>query len=181
MRIIGGKYRGKKLFSPQNEGIRPTSDRTREAVFNILRSLLGNDWSSLKMLDVFAGTGAVALEAVSQGVGEVTLIDKNPATVLKNCALFPQEQSKIKVLKADAQSLKPASRPYDLLFMDAPYQQNLSTPALAQLAQNNWLANQALCIIEVEQHETLILPPQFTMFDERTYGLARIVFARYQA
>ena len=71
MRIIGGKYRGKKLFSPESDNIRPTSDRAREALFNILRSKSGGNFSEMKLLDIFCGSGAFALEAISQGFSEV--------------------------------------------------------------------------------------------------------------
>ena len=84
MRIIGGKYRGRKLFSPDNGKVRPTSDRAREALFNILRSRLGNDWSNFRFLDVFAGSGAMAWEALSQGAAVVTLVDADTGPLLKN-------------------------------------------------------------------------------------------------
>ena len=91
MRIIAGTYRGKKLFSPLSEGVRPTSDRARESVFNILNSRLEQPWSAYRLLDIFAGTGAFALEAISRGVAAAALVDLNPATMRKNISLFPQE------------------------------------------------------------------------------------------
>ena len=75
MRIVGGKYRGKKLISPMSQNVRPTSDKAREALFNILRSRLGGNYSKLKLLDIFSGSGAFGLEAISQGFAEVALID----------------------------------------------------------------------------------------------------------
>lgn len=177
MRIIGGKYRGKNLISPDNGKVRPTSDRAREAMFNILRSRLGNGWSELKLLDVFAGSGAFGLEALSQGCGEVTFIDLDVRPLLKNVALFEAEKSRIKVLNRDALKLSTASESYDILFMDAPYKQGMSEKVLTLLAENGWLKNGALCLIEVEKDEDLILPQGYSLLDERRYGLAKIIVA----
>ena len=90
MRIIAGHYRGKKLFSPESDKVRPTADRAREALFNILNSSLEKDWGSYKLLDVFAGTGAFGLEALSRGAAEVGLIDADTRSLMKNTALFPE-------------------------------------------------------------------------------------------
>lgn len=91
MRIIAGNYRGKKLFSPESDKVRPTADRAREALFNILHSSLEKDWSAYKLLDVFAGTGAFALEALSRGAAAVALIDKDTRS-LEKCCLVSQRK-----------------------------------------------------------------------------------------
>ncbi len=178
MRIIGGKYRGKKLFTPENNDVRPTADRAREAVFNILASKLENRWTEYNLLDVFSGTGAFALEALSRGVNSICLIDKNTKLSAKNAGLFPQEKEYIKLITADALSLPPASRRYNLIFMDAPYQKGLSAPALAELYDKGWLDEVALCIVEVEKTEKLNIPETFDVLDERIYGLAKFFFLR---
>ena len=134
MRIIAGTYRGKKLFSPLNEGVRPTSDRARESVFNILNSRLEQPWSAYRLLDIFSGTGAFALEAISRGIAVAALVDLNPTTMRKNVSLFPQEQHKIKIIAADAAKLPPAREKYNLLFADAPYRRGLSEAALISAA-----------------------------------------------
>lgn len=177
MRIIGGKYRGKNLISPDNGKVRPTSDRAREAMFNMLRSRLGHEWSELKLLDVFAGSGAFALEALSQGCGAVTLVDLDVRPLSKNVALFEAEKSRIKVINRDVLKLGTASESYDILFMDAPYKQGLSEKALLILAENGWLKNEALCLIEVEKDEELTLPQGYDLLDERRYGLAKVIVA----
>ena len=87
MRIVAGKYRGKKLFTPDYEGVRPTSERAREALFSILYSRLGG-LGECKVLDIFAGTGAFGLEALSRGAAKVAFVDKNPKLLNKNTALF---------------------------------------------------------------------------------------------
>ncbi len=179
MRIIGGKYRGKKLISPNTSLVRPTSDRAREALFNIIRSRLGNDLSSFCLADVFAGSGAFGLEALSQGFGEVLFVDVDTQPLRKNVALFSQEQAKIKVLTIDARQMAKAFRAYDVLFMDAPYQKGLTEPALQCLGQNGWLALGALCLIEVEKDEACCLPEGFVLEEERRYGLAKILIVHF--
>lgn len=178
MRIIGGTYRGKKLFSPENGKVRPTSDRAREALFNILRSRLGSKFGDACLLDVFAGSGAFALEALSQGMTAAAAIDLDTAPLTKNAALFPQEKSKLKIIRGNALSLGKATEAYDVLFMDAPYKQDLSEPVLKKLAVGGWLKAGAFCMIEVEKDEALLLPPEYEFIEERRYGLAKVVLAR---
>ena len=105
MRIIGGSYRGKILISPTSANVRPTSDRARESVFNILYSKLEGSLSGVDLLDVFSGSGAFALEAVSRGVRSATLLDIDTRDLQKNVALFPKEKDKIKILRQDATNL----------------------------------------------------------------------------
>lgn len=176
MRIIGGNYRGKKLFTPENNDVRPTADRAREAVFNILASKLENRWPEYNLVDVFSGTGAFALEALSRGVNSVCLIDKNTKLSAKNVNLFPQEKERIRLITADALRLPAAPRRYNLAFMDAPYQKGLSSLALNELCGKGWLDEKALCIVEVEKTETLNVPESFELLDERVYGLAKFFF-----
>lgn len=180
MRIISGIYRGKKLISPASEKVRPTSDRVREAVFNILYSKLPGAWSEMSLLDVFSGSGAFALEAVSRGVREVGLIDIDTKDLLKNAALFPNENNKIKVMRLNVLELPQSIQTYDLLFMDAPYHQGLSEKALRQLDIKGWLKDSAICVVETHKHEELPVPENYTLIDERTYGLAKVYFLRYK-
>ena len=176
MRIIAGNYRGKKLFSPESDKVRPTADRAREALFNILHSSLEKDWSAYKLLDVFAGTGAFALEALSRGAAAVALIDKDTRSLEKNVALFPKEKERISVYRQNVLSLPPSAGRYDLLFMDAPYNQGLSEPALRELAAKGWLKPGALCLVEVEKNEQLHIPACYEWQEERIYGLAKVIF-----
>lgn len=180
MRIVAGKYRGKKLFTPDYEGVRPTSERAREALFSILYSRLGG-LGGCKVLDIFAGTGAFGLEALSRGAVKVAFVDKNPKLLNKNTALFLPEKDKIKIVAADALRLPPAAEAYDLIFSDAPYAQNLSAEAIREAAAKGWIANGALCLIETRKDEGLALPEFFTQVDERIYGIAKIRFYIYQS
>lgn len=181
MRIIGGKYRGKNIFSPQSQGVRPTSDRAREAVFNILFSKLEKSFSQYSLLDVFSGTGAVGLEAISRGFREVGMVDLDTLLLSKNAALFPAEKEKLRIFRQNVLKLGPAVVKYDLLFMDAPYNKGLSEPALLQLATQGWLNPGAMCLVELEKKEKFDIPDGFELLDDRSYGLSRILFLNYQA
>ena len=180
MRIIGGQYRGKKLFSPDSDKVRPTSDRAREALFNILFSQLENPLSEYTLLDVFAGTGAFALEALSRGAKEVCLVDIDTKSLLKNVALFPDEKNKIKVIRTDIHHLPSSSQQYDIVFMDAPYHKGLSEIALENLADKQWLKKGALCMVEVEKTEQIAIPSCYRVQNERIYGLAKVIFMQYE-
>ena len=118
MRIIGGKYRGKKLLSPKSAAVRPTSDKAREALFNILRARLGNDFSKLKLLDVFTGSGALGMEAVSQGFAAVTMIDIDLSDAKKNADLLPQEKNKIRLIQGDACKIVSHDEKFDVISMN---------------------------------------------------------------
>lgn len=177
MRIIGGRYRGKKLISPASDKVRPTSDKARGALFNILRSRLGNDWRDYHLIDVFSGSGAFGLEALSQGFGSVTLVDIDVRELKKNTALFANEAAKIEIINADATKAFVTNRLYDAAFLDAPYAKGLTEAALTVLADK--LKNKALCLIEVEKNETCLLPPQYRLLNEKHYGIAKILIAEF--
>ena len=176
MRIIGGKYRGKKLWSPVGGGVRPTADRAREAIFNILYSHTGGDYSRLTLLDVFAGTGAFGLEAMSRGFREVTFVDIDTTSVQKNVKMFAQDSEKLHILKADARYLQKARQKFDVIFMDAPYNCGLTQKAIQTLIKQNWLNSSALCIVELRNDEQLEIPEGLELVDERIYGLAKVLF-----
>ena len=177
MRIIGGKYRGKKLFSPVSDNVRPTSDKAREALFNILRSRLGQNFTQLKLIDVFSGSGAFGLEALSQGFAKVALVDIDTYDLQKNVKLFEGEKAKIEVIKADATKALPIGEKFDVLFMDAPYNKGLSEKALLNVKAN--LNNGALCVVELEKNEECEFPKNYHILDERRYGIAKMIIAEF--
>lgn len=187
MRIVGGRHRGRKLFGPEdeNDALRPTSDRARESLFNILEhGRFSRDGTSLvrgaHVLDVFCGTGAFALEALSRGAASATLIDKDPAAIAlahRNLAVLG-ESTKARVLQTDATQPPRATTAHSLVFLDPPYRSGLAGHALAALGAADWLAPEALCIIETERGEAFTAPPGFTAVDERSYGRARFAFLR---
>lgn len=178
MRIVGGKYRGKKLWTPEGKEVRPTSERAREAIFNILFSKLGGDYGKLSLLDIFCGTGAFGFEALSRGFGHVTFADIDTVPVNKNAKLFAAEKERFAIIKNDATRLPRARRQYDMIFMDAPYAKGLTEQALEQLLAQNWLGEQAICVVEVRKDELFPLSEAFELLDERIYGLARVLFLR---
>ena len=179
MRIIAGLYRGKKLFSPLSDKIRPTSDKAREAVFDILTAKLEKSWSQICLADVFAGTGAFGLEAMSRGAESVTLVDIDTATAAKNAALFAGEKNKIALLKADATRLPPAKQGFDIIFFDAPYHQDLSDKALNAALKQNWLKKGGICVVETAADEELVIPDNMELIDGRRYGIAKFWFLKF--
>jgi len=174
MRIIGGRCRGRRLATPPDRSIRPTSERTREALFNIL------DHASLVQgacfLDLFCGTGAVGLEAWSRGAETVWLIDQDIALAHANVEALGRPPA-LHVRRLDAPSLgHPPSR-FSLVFLDPPYRSGLVGPVLEALDQN-WLTDDALIVVELAATERLDLPAGFEMERDRRYGAARLVFLR---
>ncbi|HZA66609.1 MAG TPA: 16S rRNA (guanine(966)-N(2))-methyltransferase RsmD [Geminicoccaceae bacterium] len=179
MRIIAGKFKGRRLFAPKGPTIRPTSDRAREALFGILEH--GEPpLAGAAFLDLFCGTGAVGLEANSRGAAEVVLID-NDRQALKlaeaNIARLGAH-GEVRLLARDATLPGPAPRAFDLVFLDPPYRSGLATAALTGLAQNGWLAEGAWIIVELAAKDELALPAGYTLDRERRYGSARFLFLR---
>lgn len=187
MRIVGGRHRGRKIFGPdvESDALRPTSDRARESLFNILEhGRFSRDGTSLvrnaRVLDVFCGTGAFALEALSRGAASATLIDKDPAAIAlahRNLAAV-NETAEARVLQVDATRPPPPTEPHTLVFLDPPYRSGLATPALAALDAAGWLAPDALCVVETDGREAFEIPAGFAALEARTYGRARLVFLR---
>lgn len=176
MRIIAGSYRGKNLLSPKSGEVRPTADRAKEALFNILNSKLENQWENCRFLDVFAGSGAIGLEAMSRGADMVGFVDINTDNLMQNLRLFPKEKSKFFVYKTSTENIVRATQKYNLVFLDAPYAKNMSTPALHQLFEKGWLQDDALIVVETQKDEDLSAPEEFVLVDERIYGLAKFRF-----
>jgi len=195
MRIVGGRLRGRRLEAPGGTTLRPTADRTREALFNILcqgkldwrpeagrgdAAPAGNPLAGARVLDAFAGTGALGLEALSRGAGFVTFME-NQAAALNSCqnnieALDEAERSELR--RCDVLRPPPGKAPCELVLMDPPYNQDLAPPALVALQQAGWLAPGALATIELMAKEPFTPPEGFETLDERKYGKARLVFLR---
>ena len=176
MRIVAGQYRGKKLWTPEGKEVRPTSERAREAIFNILNSHLGSDYSAVRLADIFAGTGAFGLEALSRGAAMVTLVDKDASLAAKNAKMFFKEQAIIMLVKADALNLPRLHYKFNMVFMDAPYSKGLTEVVLKQLIEKDWFEQNSLCIVEIKKDEHIDIPQEYELLDERVYGLARILF-----
>jgi 16S rRNA (guanine966-N2)-methyltransferase len=176
MRIIGGQWRGLKLAEvgagDPRAHLRPTSDRVREAIFNLLiNGGYGSPVTGARVLDLFAGTGALGLEALSRGAADLTLIDDGTAArglIGKNIALC-RTAATAHHLRHNATHLPPnPDLPYSLIFLDPPYGKGLGEAALAAARAGNWLAPGALVVWE---EGTALAPPQgFDQLDQRRYG-----------
>ena len=182
MRIIGGKFRGKVLTSPEDDSIRPTADRTRESVFNILASRLGASFDGLRVLDLFAGTGALGLEALSRGASHVTFVDTGAdarGLVRDHIEAFGAG-GVAKLLRRDATALGEAGTmgPVDLVFLDPPYGKGLAEQALVSLRNGGWLKPETLLVLEESSEVPVMLPDGFVLDDRREYGAAAVHFIR---
>ncbi len=176
LRIIGGEWRGRKLSFPDVEGLRPTTDRVRETVFNWLQPVI----HGARCLDLFAGSGALGLEALSRGAAAVSFVDTDRRAVqsLKdNLSLLKDEHGS--VVQADALSfLRGEPQPFDIVFLDPPFRKALLQPCLELLCNGGWLSESARLYIEVEQElGEPQLPPGWEMVRRKQagqviYGLA---------
>lgn len=184
MRIVAGKFRGKALLSPSDESIRPTSDRAREAMFNILASRIGVHLDGVKVLDLFAGTGALSFEALSRGAAYALLVDEGAearALIRENVEALGLEGA-TRLFRRDATRLGlsgPAGR-FDLVFCDPPYGRDLAPRALAAAAEGGWLSGGALTVVEETAEAALAWPTGFTPLERRVYGDTAVALARYE-
>ena len=181
MRIVAGKHRSRKLLAPETAEIRPTSDKVRQALFNMLNSRAAV--VDAVVLDAFCGTGALALEALSQGAARAILIDKNKSSLdlaRKNAQVL-REAEACQFLLRDAAKAgpRPDDLPHaDLVFLDPPYRMDLVQQAVQALKNNNWLAADALIVAELEKDGQLNLSDIAVEF-EKTYGDTRIIGFRF--
>ena len=152
MRIIAGRYRGRRIVSPKDLSTRPTPDRVREALF----SMLGGRVVDARVLDLFAGTGALGLEALSRGANEVVFVETNATVLMQNIALLKASGTSILRLPAD-KALRQITQPFDLVFIDPPYAANLWHDSMQQLLQYRLLCARALVVCE---HPTRGAVPQ---------------------
>ncbi len=187
MRIVAGSLKGRRLAAPEGRDIRPTADRTRQALFDVLEHghLIEGGGSALidaAVLDAFCGTGALGLEALSRGAAEATFMDSNRAAL--DCARANAKALGVagNFILADATNPPRARKPASLIFFDPPYGASLATPALAALLAAGWMAPGAIVSIEMSGREiaTFAAPPGFIRIDERRYGKARILLLRVE-
>ena len=184
MRIVGGRHRGRRLVVPPGEAVRPTSDRAREALFNILShgdfAAAGIPYADENVLDAFAGTGALGLEALSRGAAAAAFIETDRAALaaLRQNLTTLDEEDAAHVVAGDA--TRPPRAPYAcaVAFLDPPYRSGLAEPGLTALAGMGWLTARAIVIVEVAAGEAFSAPAGFAMIDERKYGAAKLVFLR---
>jgi len=180
MRVISGIARGKKLFSPTTETTQPTMDRAKETLFNMLESWRlkeGKGWGQLSFLDVFAGSGAIGIEAWSRGVKSLYFMENDNdalAVLNQNLALVKLP----KVLAVDALNPPPAPRVMSIVFMDAPYGNGLWAAALPQLIQAGWIDKETLIVVETDKKAPEIVPEGFYEIKERAAGRNLFLFIK---
>ena len=192
MRIVAGLYRGRALVAPQGQATRPTSDRARQAVFNVLEHAAWADGlGERRVIDLFAGSGALGLEALSRGAAFCLFVETDAAArgaIRDNVEALGTKGElfgRTRIHRRDATDLgpKPAGDgdPFDLAFLDPPYGQGLGERALAQLAEGGWLAEGALAVLERGADEAQPVTPGFEPLDSRQYGAASVFFLRYSS
>jgi 16S rRNA (guanine966-N2)-methyltransferase len=182
MRIVGGRLRGRALAGPKSQAIRPSADRLRESLFNILTHGYGDPVAGARVLDLFAGTGALGLEAVSRGAAFALFVDDGAearALIRGNVEALGLG-GVTKVFRRDATRLGPAhpAEPFSLCFADPPYGRGLAERALASVREGGWLAPDALVVVE-EAADARFTPPEgFEERDRRCYDDTELIFLR---
>ncbi len=185
MRIVAGKWRGLNLVVPDIEDTRPTMDRTRQAVFNILRSAswaMKEDGTPLLrdalVMDVFAGSGAMGFEALSQGAAYALFMEQHPEAgraIQKNQQKMRADDM-MKLMHTDVMTLGLNSRkPAQIAFFDPPYHQGLLEPALVTMREKKWITNDTLLVMEMHKQENPAI--ELTIHDSRIYGTSKVIFA----
>jgi 16S rRNA (guanine966-N2)-methyltransferase len=174
VRIVGGEFRGRPLAAPRSNAIRPTSDRTREALFNILAHRFADRLEGARVLDLFAGTGALGLEALSRGAAFVLFVEESTegrGLIRENVENFGLT-GRSKIFRRDATALGEVGtmQPFGLAFADPPYGKGLGERALASARSGGWLSPGALAVVEESADAAFVAPAGFTLLDERSYG-----------
>lgn len=183
MRIVGGRLRGRALATPRSDATRPTTDRTREALFNVLSHRFAGRLDGARVLDLFAGTGALGLEALSRGAGFCLFVEERAdarGLIRSNIEQFGLG-GVTKVFRRDAARLGDAGAmvPFDLLFADPPYGHGLAGRALRAAREGGWLAPGALCVVEEAAAGEFDAGDGFRLVDERAYGDTVIRFLEH--
>jgi 16S rRNA (guanine966-N2)-methyltransferase len=182
MRVVGGSLRGRTLAAPKSHQIRPTADRLREALFNILIHAYGDPISGVRVLDLFAGTGALGIEALSRGSAFALFVDDGAearALLRENVATLGLGGVS-RIFRRDATKLGPAHpvEPFALAFLDPPYGKGRAEQALASARAGGWLAPDALIVVEEAKKSAFAAPQGFTEIERRSYDDTEFVVLR---
>ncbi len=178
MRITGGQYKNKKLFVPEGNQVRPTSDRMRQTIFNMMRHAkwaVDFEISNAHVLDIFCGTGALGLEALSHGATHCLFIDTDIHAVQRNTAFLENDQ--FRIVKANALKFGRGEQDINLVFMDPPYAQDLVTPAIKNLISQKWLADG--CVIMIETEKNIRMDLGLELLDKRAQSQSELHIFRY--
>jgi 16S rRNA (guanine966-N2)-methyltransferase len=182
MRVVGGRLRSRPIAGPKGEGLRPTADRTREALFNILQHAYGDPVSGARVLDLFAGTGALGIEAISRGAAYALFVDDGveARALLRNNTEALGLGGTTRIFRRDATKLGPAHpiEPFSLVFLDPPYRKSLAEQALVSAREGRWLKPQALIVAEEATDGAFKAPEGFEELERRAYDDTELVFLR---
>lgn len=183
MRIVAGRFKGTALAAPRSQGTRPTSDRLRETIFNILAHGVETDLDGARVLDLFAGTGALGFEAISRGAGHCTFIEEGAearGVIRRNMETLGLNGA-AKIFRRDATRLGATGTiaPFDLVFADPPYDKGLGEKALGSAASGGWLKQGSVCVLEERSSADIDLPDGFDLLDQRLAGDSQVLFMRY--
>lgn len=173
MRVIGGKYRGKKLIPPKNDDIRPTTDKARESLFNMLQYYIYGS----SFLDLFSGSGAVSIEAISRGASLVTLVEKSREsikTINANLNLIADEKSKAELINSDVINYLQISKgKFDIIFADPPYAYEKTNQIIELISIRKLLEDDGVVIIETDKKENLVIPNDMYIDKEKIYSISK--------
>src|ERR1700757_4155401 len=182
MRVVGGRLKGRNIAAPTSREIRPTADRLRESVFNILIHAYDNPIEGARVLDLFAGTGALGIEAISRGAAFALFVDNGAEAraLLRNNVESLALGGVTKVFRRDATDLGPAHpvEPFSLVFLDPPYGKGFAEKALASLRDGGWLTREALIVVEEAKAAGFAAPEGFAELERRAYDDTEFVFLR---
>jgi 16S rRNA (guanine966-N2)-methyltransferase len=183
MRVVGGRLRGRPLAGPKSDAIRPTSDRLRETIFNVLAHGYGDPVAGARVLDLFAGTGAMGIEALSRGAAFCVFVDDGaqPRGLIRENVEALGLGGATRLFRRDATRMGPAgpNPPASLVFCDPPSGKDLAPRALRSCAEGGWLSPGALAVVEEAQGAAMTLPGGFEDLERREYGDTAVLFARY--
>ncbi|MBV9288538.1 MAG: 16S rRNA (guanine(966)-N(2))-methyltransferase RsmD [Hyphomicrobiales bacterium] len=178
MRIVGGRLGGRVLAAPSSRAVRPTSERLRESIFDILEHGRPGHIEGARVVDLFAGSGALGIEALSRGARFALFVDNGAearALIRANVeALGLGGVTRIWRVDATKLGKKPAGGPFALAFLDPPYGRDLGGPTLASLVEGGWLTKDALCVVEEAVKAKIVPPRGLQLVDERFYGDTRL-------
>ena len=180
MRIIGGQHKGRRLATPKSSAVRPTSDRLRETIFNVLAHGYDDPVPGARVLDLFAGTGAMGLEALSRGAAFAILVDDGTeARGLMRANVETLGVAGVtRILRRNATHMGPVKplEPSTLVFCDPPYGKGLAERALTSAAAGGWIAPEALVVVEEAAGAEFAVPDGFDLLDRRDYGETQVSF-----
>lgn len=179
MRIISGTHRGRTLICPEGTTTRPTSDRVKESIFNLLTHSMNISFSGLHVLDMFAGSGALGIEALSRGAKHATFVEKDRnalQAIHQNTQPFPSKW----ILPEDATTfILPTPQQFDLVFLDPPYNQGLLKPCLTHLVVKNYVGPKAVFVIEMSHKDTPDLPSFCVIQREKIYRYTKVLLCTF--